>query len=177
MSRAGLLVDSHGRVMRDLRISVTDRCNFRCLYCLPETEAAFNFYRGRWASVPDPTPIARQWTPRSKILSFEEIERFVRAAVELGIDKIRLTGGEPLLRQELETVVGKLSRIDGVQDSALTTNGFLFAKKAEALKQAGLKRISFSLDSLDSANFKKITGRDGLGEVLSGIRLAKELGL
>ena len=177
MSRAGLLVDSHGRVMRDLRISVTDRCNFRCLYCLPETEAAFNFYRGRWASVPDPTPIARQWTPRSKILSFEEIERFVRAAVELGIDKIRLTGGEPLLRQELETLVGKLSRIDGVQDIALTTNGFLFAKKAEALKQAGLKRISFSLDSLDSANFRKITGRDGLGEVLSGIRLAKELGL
>lgn len=172
-----MLVDSHGRVMRDLRISVTDRCNFRCLYCLPETEAAFNFYRGRWASVPDAPPIARQWTPRSKILSFEEIERFVRVAVALGVDKIRLTGGEPLLRQELETLVGKLSRIDGVQDLALTTNGFHFAKKAVALQEAGLKRISFSLDSLDPVNFKKITGRDGLGEVLSGIRLAKELGL
>ena len=177
MRSAGLLVDSHGRVMRDLRISVTDRCNFRCLYCLPETEAAFNFYRGRWASVPDAPAITRQWTPRSKILSFEEIERFVRVAVDLGVDKIRLTGGEPLLRQELETLVGKLSRIDGVQDLALTTNGFHFAKKAVALQEAGLKRISFSLDSLDPANFKKITGRDGLGEVLSGIRLAKELGL
>jgi len=175
MSRAGRLVDSHGRVMRDLRISVTDRCNFRCLYCLPETEAAFNFYLGRWASVPDPTPIARQWTPRSKILSFEEIERFARAAVELGIDKIRLTGGEPLLRRELETLIDQLSRIEGVQDIALTTNGFHFASKAEALKQAGLRRITFSLDSLDRANFKKITGRDGLGEVLSGIRLAQEL--
>ena len=175
MSRAGLLVDSHGRVMRDLRISVTDRCNFRCLYCLPETEAAFNFYRGRWASVPDAAPIARQWTPRYKLLSFEEIERFARAAVELGIDKIRLTGGEPLLRRELETLVAQLSRIEGVQDIALTTNGFHFANKAEALKQAGLRRITFSLDSLDRDNFKKITGRDGLGEVLSGIRLAQEL--
>ncbi|MBK7997548.1 MAG: GTP 3',8-cyclase MoaA [Verrucomicrobia bacterium] len=177
MRRSGLLVDSHGRVMRDLRISVTDRCNFRCLYCLPETEAAYNFYRGRWANVPHATPIARQWTERSKILSFEEIERFVRVAVELGVEKIRLTGGEPLLRQELEKLVEKIARIDGVQDLALTTNGFHFADKAVALREAGLKRISFSLDSLDRDNFRKITGRDGLGEVLGGIRLAKELGL
>lgn len=177
MRRAGLLVDSHGRVMRDLRISVTDRCNFRCLYCLPETEAAFNFYRGRWSKIPHSKPITHQWAERSKILTFEEIERFVRVAVGLGIEKIRLTGGEPLLRHELETLVQKISRIDGVQDLALTTNGFHFSEKAQALHEAGLRRISFSLDSLDRENFRKITGRDGLGQVLEGIRLAREIGL
>lgn len=177
MSRDALLVDSHGRVMRDLRISVTDRCNFRCLYCLPETEAAFNFYRGRWANLPNPAPIQHQWAPRSTLLSFEEIERFVRLAVELGIDKLRLTGGEPLLRQELEKLVAKLAAIDGVRDLAMTTNGFHFQQKAVALRDAGLRRISFSLDSLDRANFQKITGRDALGEVLAGIHLAQELEL
>lgn len=177
MRRAGLLVDSHGRVMRDLRISVTDRCNFRCLYCLPETEAAYNFYRGRWANVPRSNPINHQWAERSKILTFEEISRFVRVAVGLGVDKIRLTGGEPLLRHQLETLVGQIAGIDGVKDLALTTNGFQFAEKAVALRDAGLRRVSFSLDSLDRENFRKITGRDGLGEVLAGIRLAKELGL
>jgi cyclic pyranopterin phosphate synthase len=177
MSQDGLLVDSHGRVMRDLRISVTDRCNFRCLYCLPETEAAFNFYRGRWANLPNPAPITHQWTPRSKVLSFEEIERFVRIAVRLGIEKIRLTGGEPLLRQEIEKLVAKLAAIEGVRDLAMTTNGFHFQEKAVALRDAGLRRISFSLDSLDRANFQKITGRDALGEVLAGIRLAQELEL
>ncbi len=177
MRRAGLLVDSHGRVMRDLRISVTDRCNFRCLYCLPETEAAYNFYRGRWANVPRSNPITHQWAERSNILSFEEITRFAAAAIELGIDKIRLTGGEPLLRRELEKLVAQLARLDGAQDLALTTNGFHFAEKAVALRDAGLKRISFSLDSLDRGNFQKITGRDGLAEVLAGIRLARELGL
>jgi cyclic pyranopterin phosphate synthase len=177
MSHDGLLIDSHGRVMRDLRISVTDRCNFRCLYCLPETEAAFNFYRGRWANLPNSTPIVRQWAPRSNILSFEEIERLVRIGVGLGIEKIRLTGGEPLLRQEIEKLVGKLTRIEGIRDLAMTTNGFHFQQKAVALRDAGLRRISFSLDSLDRANFQKITGRDGLGEVLAGIRLAQELEL
>jgi len=177
MSQDGLLVDSHGRVMRDLRISVTDRCNFRCLYCLPETEAAFNFYRGRWANLPNPAPIQHQWAPRSTLLSFEEIERFVRLAVELGIDKLRLTGGEPLLRQELEKLVAKLAAIEGVRDLAMTTNGFQFQQKAVALRDAGLRRISFSLDSLDRANFQKITGRDALGEVMAGIRLAQELEL
>jgi cyclic pyranopterin phosphate synthase len=177
MNRDGLLVDSHGRVMRDLRISVTDRCNFRCLYCLPETEAAFNFYRGRWAKLPNPAPIRHQWAPRSQLLSFEEIERLVRVAVGLGIDKLRLTGGEPLLRQELEKLVAMLAAIDGVRDLAMTTNGFHFQQKAVALRDAGLRRISFSLDSLDPANFQKMTGRDGLGEVLAGIRLAQELEL
>src|SRR6187455_2746918 len=105
MSPDSLLVDSHGRVIRDLRVSVTDRCNFRCMYCLPETEAAFNFYRGRWAAPAPSRPIPLQWSPRANILSFEEIERFVRAAAGLGVRKIRLTGGEPLLRRELEKLV------------------------------------------------------------------------
>jgi cyclic pyranopterin phosphate synthase len=163
--------------MRDLRVSVTDRCNFRCLYCLPETEAAENFYRGRWANLPDSTPIQRQWAPRSTILTFEEIERVVRIAVDLGIDKIRLTGGEPLLRQDFEHLVERIGRIDGIADLALTTNGFFFRRKAKLLKDAGLRRVSFSLDSLDRENFRKITGRDGLNEVLDSIECAVELGL
>jgi len=173
---AKLLVDSHGRVLRDLRVSITDRCNFRCLYCLPETEAAHNFYRGRWANLPNSTPILQQWVPRSKILTFEEIERVVRLAVDLGITKIRLTGGEPLLRRGVEDLVARIAAIPGIQDLAMTTNGMLFPSKARALRNAGLRRISFSLDSLDRDNFKRITGRDGLEEVLDGIKLAQQLG-
>src|SRR5947209_1950225 len=178
MTQSNLLIDSHGRVLRDLRVSITDRCNFRCLYCLPETEAAANFYRER-ATPPSAHDhsIARQWTPRSRILTFEEIERVVRLAVELGIEKVRLTGGEPLLRQQIEKLVERLASIAGITDLAMTSNGFLFSQKAKALRDAGLRRISFSLDSLDRDNFKKITGRDGLDEVLASITLAQELGL
>ena len=175
MIRDHLLVDSHGRILRDLRVSITDRCNFRCLYCLPETEAAQNFYRGRWAQLPHSNPIAHQWQPRSKMLSFEEIERVVRVAAGLGIQKVRLTGGEPLLRQDVEELVARIAKIPGITDLAMTSNGFLFPKIGRALREAGLRRISFSLDSLDRANFQKITGRDGLEEVLASIRLAREL--
>src|SRR5579872_3385139 len=177
MTRSHLLVDAHGRVLTDLRVSITDRCNFRCLYCLPETEAAENFYRGRWANMPESAPIARQWQPRSKILTFEEIERVVRVAVGLGIQKVRLTGGEPLLRRQIEKLVAKIAAIPGVRDLALTTNAFLFPDLGRALRDAGLRRVSFSLDSLDRDNFKKITGRDGLDAVLESVQLAKELEL
>jgi GTP 3',8-cyclase len=176
MTEPRLLIDSFGRVLRDLRVSLTDRCNFRCLYCLPETEAAQNFYRGHWAHQPNPAPIPPQWVPRSAILRFEEIERIVRIAVSLGIQKIRLTGGEPLLRQHADELVARIAGIPGIADLAMTTNGFLFPEKARALRAAGLRRISFSLDSLNRDNFRKITGRDGLNEVLSGIQLARELG-
>src|SRR3982750_4319152 len=116
MTKPETLIDSHGRTMRDLRVSVTDRCNFRCLYCLPETEAAANFYRGRWAEpLNPPVPIHRQWAPRSHILTFEEIERVGRLAVGLGIEKIRLTGGEPLLRQELPRLVEKIAHVPGIE--------------------------------------------------------------
>ncbi len=172
----GQLVDSQGRVLRDLRVSITDRCNFRCLYCLPETEAARNFYRGHWAHLPNPAPIVQQWVPKATLLTFEEIERVVRLAVRYGIQKVRLTGGEPLLRHAAEELVARVSHIDGIADLAMTTNGFLFAQKAEALRVAGLRRVSFSLDSLDRENFRKMTGRDGLGEVLQSILLAQELG-
>jgi cyclic pyranopterin phosphate synthase len=177
MTDSGLLIDSHGRVLRDLRVSITDRCNFRCLYCLPETEAAANFYRERWAGSTAGEAIARAWTPRSHLLTFEEIERVVRIAVSLGIQKVRLTGGEPLLRQQAELLVQLLAAIPGISDLAMTSNGFLFAQKAKALRDAGLQRISFSLDSLDAANFKKITGRDGLDAVLAAIDQAQKLGL
>jgi cyclic pyranopterin phosphate synthase len=176
------LSDSFGRVMRDLRVSLTDKCNFRCLYCLPETEEAANFYRTKFDAVHNPVPDLNlnrnlSFKPRTALLSFEEIERLVRIAVDLGIQKIRLTGGEPLLRKDIEHLVDRLSRIRGIEDLAITTNGFLFAQKAEALKNAGLKRASFSMDSLDRDNFRRITGRDGLIEVLAAIRLAKRLGM
>lgn len=177
MTGARLLIDSQGRVLRDLRVSITDRCNFRCLYCLPETEAAQNFYRGHWAHLPNSAPIVQQWVPKAHILSFEEIERVVRLAVSLGIQKIRLTGGEPLLRHKVEDLVARIARIPGISDLAMTSNGFLFPLKAQALRAAGLRRISFSLDSLSADNFKKITGRAGLEEVLASIKLAQDLGL
>jgi cyclic pyranopterin phosphate synthase len=164
--------------MRDLRVSLTDRCNFRCLYCLPETEEAANFYRGRFDAIKNPNPKRLplpQLKPRSEILTFEEIERIVRLAVRLGIEKIRLTGGEPLLRKDIEKLIARISVIPGIRDLALTTNGFLFTQKAEALRAAGLRRASFSMDSLDRDNFRKITGRDGLHEVLDGIKAAKRL--
>jgi cyclic pyranopterin phosphate synthase len=176
MIGASRLVDSHGRILRDLRVSITDRCNFRCLYCLPETEAAQNFYRGHWARLPNPAPIVQQWVPKSAILSYEEIERVARLAAGLGIQKIRLTGGEPLLRPDMERLVALIAKIPGITDLAMTTNGFLFPQKARALREAGLRRVSFSLDSLNRENFKKITGRDGLNEVLASISLAQELG-
>ena len=127
-------MDSHGRVLRDLRVSVTDRCNFRCLYCLPETEEAANFYQDRFGQAPQAaTRIIRQWQPGAQVLSFEEIERVVSLAAGLGIDKVRLTGGEPLLRQQIEKLVEKIARIPGVRDLALTSNGFLFSRKARRL--------------------------------------------
>src|ERR1700728_1507449 len=145
-----MLIDSHGRTLRDMRVSVTDRCNFRCLYCLPETEEAANFYQSRFGKPPDSTAkIVHQWKPDATMLSFEEIERVVRIAAGLGIEKIRLTGGEPLLRLNVEDLVARLAVIPGISDLAMTSNGFLFQKKGRALREAGLRRISFSLDSLD----------------------------
>jgi cyclic pyranopterin phosphate synthase len=164
--------------MRDLRVSLTERCNFRCLYCLPETEEAANFYRAKvGGETRAPFVFKLPERPKAEILRFEEIERIVRIGVELGIRKVRLTGGEPLLRKNLPELVRILARIEGIEDLAMTTNGFLFQKIGPALAEAGLKRVSFSMDSLDRANFKKMTGRDGLEEVQASIRLAKELGL
>ena len=176
----GSLVDSFGRQMRDLRVSVTDRCNFRCLYCLPETEEAANFYRHQ-AEAPRPSAIAaptmlRQWLPRASILTFEEIARLVRVAISMGIQKIRLTGGEPLLRRDFEKLAAAIAAIPGLADLAMTTNGFLFAPKARALRAAGIRRVNFSLDSLDRDNFRRITGRDGLKDALEGIEAARREG-
>ncbi|MCS6874704.1 MAG: GTP 3',8-cyclase MoaA [Pyrinomonadaceae bacterium] len=158
------LKDAYGRTIKDLRISVTDRCNFRCFYCLPHGEP----------------PIAR----KDKILTFEEIERISKIFVSLGIEKIRLTGGEPLLRKDIEILVEKLARLKAVyfngnklRDFALTTNGHTLAKRAKTLKQLGLDRVTISLDSLKREKFEKITGTDKLEEVLEAIKAAKEAGL
>ena len=172
-------MDSQGRVLRDLRVSVTDRCNFRCLYCLPETSAAAGFQQARFRPgfAPTDTPPAPRWQIRPPPLTFDEIERSVRLAVQLGIEKVRLTGGEPLLQPQLPALVQKIARLHGLRDLAMTTNGFLFLEKARSLRDAGLRRVSFSLDSLDPDNFKKITGRDGLTTVLAAVELAQKIGL
>lgn len=180
MIQPASLVDSYGRTIRDLRISLTDRCNFRCVYCLPETDQAADFYRtrahsGTQGTAPVKLPLP-PWKPRSELLTFEEIERLVKLSAAMGIQKIRLTGGEPLLRKNLEELIVRLARIPGITDLALTTNGFLFPEKAVALRQAGLHRVTFSLDSLRPETFKKMTGCDGLGKVLESIRLAHQLG-
>lgn len=150
------LVDSFGRVHDNLRLSVTDRCNIRCFYCMP-------------AERPD-------YVPRQELLTFEELERFVRVAAGLGITKLRLTGGEPLVRRDLPRLVARLAAVPGILDLALTTNGILLADQAEALLQAGLKRINIHLDTLDADRFKQITRREGLDKVLAGIQRCRELG-
>ena len=148
------LKDAYGRTIRDLRISLTDRCNFRCFYCLPNGEP----------------PLARKAT----ILTFEEIVYLSEIFVSLGIEKIRLTGGEPMLRRNIEALVAKLSKLKPrLKDLALTTNGFEIPKKAEALKAAGLDRMTISLDTLKTHRFREITGSDSLEEVFEAIEAAK----
>jgi len=150
------LVDTYGRVHDNLRISVTDRCNIRCFYCMPETDVHF--------------------VERREILDFEEIERFVRIAVSLGIRKLRVTGGEPLVRRDLPVLVRRLGAIPGIQDLALTTNGVLLTKLAEPLYEAGLRRINVHLDTVDRQRFQQITRRDEIDKVLAGLALCKKLG-
>ena len=150
------LLDTFGRLHDNLRISVTDRCNIRCFYCMPED--------------------AVEYMARDEILTFEEIERFVRVAVSLGVTKLRITGGEPLVRKDLPVLLRKLVAIPGVRDLALTTNGVLLAPQAEALYAAGLRRLNVHLDTLDRERFKTITRRDELGRVLEGIETCRRLG-
>jgi GTP 3',8-cyclase len=150
-----MLLDRHARPLRNLRLSVTDRCNLRCSYCMPEADYA--------------------WLPREDILQFEEIERLVDVFVSLGVDKVRLTGGEPLLRRGLPDLVRKLAARPGIADLAMTTNGVLLAAHAGALKAAGLHRLTVSLDTLDAARFKALTRYDELDRVLAGIAEAAPL--
>jgi cyclic pyranopterin phosphate synthase len=149
------LVDSFGRVHNNLRISVTDRCNIRCSYCMPENV---------------------QFLDRRDLLTFEEIERFSRVAASLGIDKIRLTGGEPLVRRDLDRLIAMLAAIPGIKDLGLTTNGLLLAAQADRLRDAGLKRINISLDTMDAGKFRQLTRRDGWEQVIEGILAAKAAG-
>lgn len=150
-----VLRDSFNRPIRDLRVSLTDRCNFRCFYCLPHGEP----------------PIA----PKEQMLTYEEIETACEIFVSLGIEKLRLTGGEPMLRKDIETIIRKLSRLN--VDLALTTNGFYLPGRAQGLKEAGLNRVTISLDSLKGDVFKRMTGVDVLDKVLAGIAAAKDAGL
>ncbi len=151
------LVDRFGRVATSLRLSVTDRCNIRCFYCMPELDAKF--------------------APRSSLLQFEEMARIASLLVRrCGVRDIRLTGGEPLVRKELHLLIEMLSEIPGLDDLALTTNGVLLAEQAERLRQAGLKRLNVSLDTLSEATFQKISRREGLDRVIAGIDAAIAVG-
>ena len=149
------MLDTLNRPLRNLRLSVTDRCNLRCEYCMPEEDYA--------------------WLPRQDILHFEEISSLVDVFVGLGVDKLRLTGGEPLLRRDLPTLVRLLSAKEGLKDLALTTNGVLLAAHADALKSAGLARLTVSLDTLKPARFERLTRTDHLAAVLEGIDVARRV--
>jgi len=150
-------LDNFNRPISYLRVSVTDRCNLRCVYCMP----------------PEGVP----WRPHGEILRYEEIETVVQAAAELGISKVRLTGGEPLVRKGLVDLVSMISRIPGIDDLAMTTNGILLARYAEELKAAGLQRVNVSLDTLKPEQFRTITRLGELSDTLEGIAAAKEAGL
>jgi cyclic pyranopterin phosphate synthase len=152
-----MLTDAYRRPLRDLRISVTDRCNFRCTYCMPQDEY--------------------DWIDKREILSFEEIARIARIFVRAGVEKLRLTGGEPLVRMNVERLVAELAPIEGLKELCLTTNGALLAEKAAALKAAGLKRINVSIDTLDAEKFRRMTKRGDLGKVLEGLFAAQKAGL
>jgi cyclic pyranopterin phosphate synthase len=154
-------VDTLGRPVRDLRISVTDRCNFRCTYCMPKSVFGHEY----------------RFMDRKELLTFEELERVARTFASLGVEKIRLTGGEPLLRKEIESLVARLAGIDGL-DLTLTTNASLLARKAETLRTAGLDRVNVSLDSLDDATFRAMNDVDfPVARVLEGIDAAAAAGL
>jgi GTP 3',8-cyclase len=150
------LIDGFGRLHTSLRISVTDRCNLRCFYCMPNDEVVFE--------------------PRPQTLTFDEIERFVRAVAGYGVSRVRLTGGEPLVRGDLAELVARLAAIEGIRELTLTTNGILLADQAQALKAAGLHRINVSLDTLNRDTFRKIARREGLERVLAGIFAAQRVG-
>ena len=149
-------LDTHSRPLRSLRLSVTDRCNLRCGYCMPETDYT--------------------WLPRQDILTFEELDTLVGAFTALGVDRVRLTGGEPLLRRELPALVRRIAAHGAVRDLALTTNGLLFAEQAQALRDAGLHRVTISLDTLQPARFRALTRRDGLERVLEAFTGARRSG-
>jgi cyclic pyranopterin phosphate synthase len=157
---AGRVADTRGRELRDLRISVTDHCNFRCTYCMPKDVFGPDY----------------KFLPRAQVLTFEEIERVARIFVDHGIEKIRLTGGEPLLRRNLERLVERLARLD--VDLALTTNGTLLARKARMLVEAGLRRVTVSVDAIDDATFRRMNDVDfSVAAVLEGIDAAEDAGL
>jgi len=157
MTTVGSLTDSHGRVLRDLRISITDRCNLRCAYCLPEDRVA--------------------WRPSGNLLTYEEIVRVARVAVRLGVNGIRLTGGEPTVRAGLAVLVRALRSLAPELDLGLTTNGLKLAALADDLRRAGLTRVNVSLDTLDRQRFRRLARRDRLPDVLAGLEAAKRAGL
>ncbi len=155
------VLDRFRRPLRDLRISVTDRCNFRCTYCMPA-----EIFGERY-----------EFLPKADLLTFEEIARLTRIFVGLGVQKVRLTGGEPLVRSEVERLVALLADVDGVADLTMTTNAYLLPQKAKALRNAGLHRLTVSLDTLDDAVFRKMNGRGfGVQRVLDGIAAAEDVG-
>jgi len=155
MQNENILIDAFGRVAKKLRISVTDRCNFSCIFCMPSQ------------------PI---WIPKEEILTYEEIERLVRIFAKLGIEKVKLTGGEPLVRKDIEILIKKISNIEGIKSVSITTNGYFLPEKAKTIKEAGIDSCTVSFHSLDKEKFNSVTGRDVYDRVLKGIQAAIDAG-
>jgi|BEDMetMinimDraft_2_1075160.scaffolds.fasta_scaffold03308_5 cyclic pyranopterin phosphate synthase len=155
MQNENILIDAFGRVAKKLRISVTDKCNFSCIFCMPSQ------------------PI---WIPKEEILTYEEIERLVRIFAKLGIEKVKLTGGEPLVRKDIEILIKKISNIEGIKSVSITTNGYFLPEKAKTIKEAGIDSCTVSLHSLDKEKFNSVTGRDVYDRVLKGIQAAIDAG-
>ena len=170
------LVDGFGRVARKLRLSVTDRCNMQCIYCMPRDEQGNNKTESR-SDNNSSSAIGKRWFAKDEVLSYEEFLRISHIMAQLGIEKIRITGGEPLLRPRVQDLIAGLSKINGIKSISMTTNGLFLGEKADLLKKSGLQSVNISLDTFKAGRFKAMCGVDGLHKVLNSIRAAERAGL
>jgi GTP 3',8-cyclase len=170
------LVDSSGRVARKLRLSVTDRCNMQCIYCMPRDEQGNNKTESR-SDNNSSSAIGKRWFAKDEVLSYEEFLRISHIMAQLGIEKIRITGGEPLLRPRVQDLIAGLSKINGIKSISMTTNGLFLGEKADLLKKSGLQSVNISLDTFKAGRFKAMCGVDGLHKVLNSIHAAERAGL
>ena len=171
------LVDGFGRVARKLRLSVTDRCNMQCIYCMPRDEQGNNKTESRSDNNSSSSAIGKRWFAKDEVLSYEEFLRISHIMAQLGIEKIRITGGEPLLRPRVQDLIAGLSKINRIKSISMTTNGLFLGEKADLLKKSGLQSVNISLDTFKAGRFKAMCGVDGLHKVLNSIHAAERAGL
>jgi cyclic pyranopterin phosphate synthase len=176
------LVDRFGRIARKLRLSITDKCNMECIYCMPRDpdqnqEKFGNGGRNDKNDIANNNTVRKKWLAKDEVLTYEEFVRISRIMVKLGIEKIRVTGGEPLIRPRVEDLIASLSEIPGIRSVSMTTNGFYLAEKADLLKRSGLQSVNISLDTFKPERFKSMCGVDGLQKVLNSINASKNAGM